>query len=131
MAYQTVSDQYGGRAQQPLTAYPHLEPETIVHDSDDSSVDPTSALGGKRIGELDGRGGVVKRAMSTPDVRGLGVEGVALSAADKKRNKLGYHRTAVACGRQIPGTFRFWTVAHECRSLSSTQDTMYRRVRRF
>ncbi|KPI36967.1 uncharacterized protein AB675_5966 [Cyphellophora attinorum] len=98
MAYQTVSDQSGGLAQQHLTMYPHLEPETIIHDSDDSSVDPTLALGENRTGELDGRGGVVKRAMSTPDVRGLGVEGIALSAADKKRNKLGYHRTAVACG---------------------------------
>lgn len=44
---------------------------------------------------------IVKRSASTPNVRGLAVaDGAALSyAADKRRNKLGYHRTSVACGR--------------------------------
>lgn len=37
----------------------------------------------------------LKRSASTPNVRG-GESG--LSVADKKRNKLGYHRTSVACG---------------------------------
>lgn len=37
----------------------------------------------------------LKRSASTPNVRG-GESG--MSVADKKRNKLGYHRTSVACG---------------------------------
>lgn len=40
----------------------------------------------------------LKRSASTPNVRG-GESG--LSVADKRRNKLGYHRTSVACGTWI------------------------------
>lgn len=36
----------------------------------------------------------LKRSSSTPNVRGDS----AMSMADKRRNKLGYHRTSVACG---------------------------------
>lgn len=36
----------------------------------------------------------LKRSASTPNVRG----DAGLSMADKRRNKLGYHRTSVACG---------------------------------
>ncbi|KAI9670906.1 MAG: hypothetical protein M1817_003791 [Caeruleum heppii] len=42
----------------------------------------------------------MKRSASTPNVRGqAAADAAALSyAADKRRNKLGYHRTSVACG---------------------------------
>jgi hypothetical protein len=43
--------------------------------------------------------GLVQRTNSSPAVQDMDAEGQAESAADKKRNKLGYHRTAVACGR--------------------------------
>ena len=36
----------------------------------------------------------LKRSVSTPNVRG----DAGMSMADKRRNKLGYHRTSVACG---------------------------------
>ena len=36
----------------------------------------------------------LKRSSSTPNVRG----DAGMSMADKRRNKLGYHRTSVACG---------------------------------
>lgn len=36
----------------------------------------------------------LKRSASTPNVRG----DAGMSMADKRRNKLGYHRTSVACG---------------------------------
>ncbi|KAL8683472.1 MAG: hypothetical protein Q9186_000512 [Xanthomendoza sp. 1 TL-2023] len=39
----------------------------------------------------------LKRSASTPDVRGLLTPESAMSL-DKRRNKLGYHRTSVACG---------------------------------
>lgn len=47
---------------------------------------------------------IVKRSASTPNVRGLATADMAaLSyAADKRRNKLGYHRTSVACGKSPP-----------------------------
>lgn len=41
----------------------------------------------------------LKRSASTPNVRGLVVGESGMSLADKRRNKLGYHRTSVACGR--------------------------------
>lgn len=42
----------------------------------------------------------VKRSISTPNVRGqASADAAALAlSAEKKRNKLGYHRTSVACG---------------------------------
>lgn len=43
--------------------------------------------------------GVLKRAMSSPNVRSLGSADSTGLPGDKKRNKLGYHRTAVACGK--------------------------------
>lgn len=39
----------------------------------------------------------LKRSASTPNVRG----DAGMSMADKRRNKLGYHRTSVACGRYL------------------------------
>jgi hypothetical protein len=42
----------------------------------------------------------MKRAASTPNVRSMaGAEALAVSVAEKRRNKLGYHRTSVACGQ--------------------------------
>lgn len=43
----------------------------------------------------------IKRSMSTPNVRGqASADAAALAlSADKRRNKLGYHRTSVACGK--------------------------------
>ena len=42
----------------------------------------------------------IQRSRSNPNMRLLsGDEGSASSAAEKRRNKLGYHRTAVACGQ--------------------------------
>lgn len=48
----------------------------------------------------------IKRSMSTPNVRGQATADAAALAlsAEKRRNKLGYHRTSVACGEQTS----FW-----------------------
>ena len=41
----------------------------------------------------------VKRSISSPNVRSLSASSdSAAMSADKRRNKLGYHRTSVACG---------------------------------
>lgn len=46
----------------------------------------------------------LKRSMSTPNVRPAQTppDHSAALAADKRRNKLGYHRTSVACGKYRP-----------------------------
>ncbi|KAL5346987.1 hypothetical protein ACLOAV_008130 [Pseudogymnoascus australis] len=45
------------------------------------------------------QGGKIKRSSSTPNIRDQAVADAALAAsAEKRRNKLGYHRTSVACG---------------------------------
>lgn len=41
----------------------------------------------------------LKRSASTPNVRGLANSDSAMTLAEKRRNKLGYHRTSVACGK--------------------------------
>jgi hypothetical protein len=41
----------------------------------------------------------IRRSASTPHIRGVALsDSSALSPTDKRRNKLGYHRTSVACG---------------------------------
>jgi hypothetical protein len=48
--------------------------------------------------------GVLQSGNSSPMLSDMAAEGPPLSPADKKRNKLGYHRTAVACGQSpLPG----------------------------
>lgn len=43
--------------------------------------------------------GILKRAVSSPNLGSLGPGADTSMGGDKKRNKLGYHRTAVACGQ--------------------------------
>ena len=55
----------------------------------------------------------IKRSMSTPNVRGQATADAAALAlsAEKRRNKLGYHRTSVACGElclNLPSTERLF-----------------------
>lgn len=61
----------------------------------------------------------LKRSASTPNVRGLGIADAGMSLAEKRRNKLGYHRTSVACGiwclyKINVQPLILWTVGH-CR----------------
>lgn len=59
---------------------------------------PSSAR--RRTSIRGGMPGIMKRAVSSPNVRDLAnLDTSAMSNAEKKRNKLGYHRTAVACGK--------------------------------
>ncbi|KIW57274.1 hypothetical protein PV05_05846 [Exophiala xenobiotica] len=64
--------------------------------------------------------GLVQQTNSSPAVQDMDAEGQALSAADKKRNKLGYHRTAVACGhcrrRKIRCVLAFDDPAGRCQN---------------
>lgn len=43
----------------------------------------------------------IKRSASTPNVRAFANSEAGMTLAEKRRNKLGYHRTSVACGMQF------------------------------
>jgi len=76
-----------------------------------SQDDPHTVRGGpeaetgfkKRKGLKEKIPSEIKRSASSPHIRGLAVADTsALSPTDKRRNKLGYHRTSVACGMSCP-----------------------------
>ena len=76
----------------------------------------------------------IKRSMSTPNVRGQSsAEAAAMAlSADKRRNKLGYHRTSVACGEQQLCEALTWTLIFRevktdslFRTLSQEEDQMH------
>lgn len=60
----------------------------------------------------------LKRSASTPNVRGD--DGMTL--AEKRRNKLGYHRTSVACGWCPYDTNERGTLTETYRALSAAQN---------
>ncbi|KAH8815274.1 hypothetical protein F5884DRAFT_665693 [Xylogone sp. PMI_703] len=75
-----------------------LDP-TPVHTPSDSKPSPPSI--NKNGGAMDSNAGKIKRSMSTPNVRSQSTMDAATAlamSAEKRRNKLGYHRTSVACG---------------------------------
>lgn len=45
--------------------------------------------------------GLIRNVDSLSNLHDMAAEGPPLSPADRKRNKLGYHRTAVACGQSL------------------------------
>lgn len=67
----------------------------VVPTSDDEAPASPSTPGSGRRYMSNGR------AMSSPNIGNINADGASMSAADKKRNKLGYHRTAVACGKHV------------------------------
>lgn len=73
---------------------------TPSHASGDSkSSSPSMSKSGNPV---DPNAGKIKRSMSTPNVRSQSTMDAATAlamSAEKRRNKLGYHRTSVACGK--------------------------------
>lgn len=85
---------------QKMPQSPLASPISLEHSSrpePDGGLKKRKALKGKIPAEI-------KRSASTPHIRGLalsdssGLSPTQQSSADKRRNKLGYHRTSVACG---------------------------------
>ena len=66
----------------------------------------------------------LKRSASTPNVRGFPNGDAGLTLAEKRRNKLGYHRTSVACGTF--SSIGMYEQSLNCvsRTLQTSQDTM-------
>ena len=69
---------------------------------------------------------IIKRSASTPNVRGqAAADAAALSlAAEKRRNKLGYHRTSVACGMSCHVQLMLHHLTCSPRPLPAPEDQM-------
>lgn len=104
----------------------------LPEELDDASSHSTS-LKKRRTASKGKVSGVLKRATSTPLIRTLafGEEGRRSPAAkDQRRNKLGYHRTSVACGRcrsrlstpTFSGKVRYNQSSFQHRTLSAKKD---------
>ena len=78
--------------------YTDLGPATSQHHMSRASASLAAAR--RRRSSKGSMSSSLKRSVSTPNVRGLGTGENSMSLADKRRNKLGYHRTSVACGRR-------------------------------
>lgn len=69
---------------------------------------------------------IIKRSASTPNIRGQAAADAA-ALAEKRRNKLGYHRTSVACGEHCPLGALLSSASNTVllRPLPKTQDKMF------
>ncbi|TVY83982.1 hypothetical protein LSUE1_G001342 [Lachnellula suecica] len=97
MAYQYPTATSGLEPQNMIPSFHH---PPLDHTQQSSAQGPLSP-GIKTSGSLaPSKSTKIKRSMSTPNVRGqASADAAALAlSADKRRNKLGYHRTSVACG---------------------------------
>jgi hypothetical protein len=97
MAYHHRSDDLDLVAQPYAQSYV-MEPEAVIPTSEGDTSGSPSTPGSKSIPPMGGSSSL-KKANSSPNVLGLTIDSASMSAADKKRNKLGYHRSAVACGK--------------------------------
>jgi hypothetical protein len=81
----------------------HHPPLDHAQPASPAEAKPTSPSVKKQSGSAISKSAKIKRSMSTPNVRGQATaEAAALAmSADKRRNKLGYHRTSVACGKHF------------------------------
>ena len=71
----------------------------------------------------------LKRSASTPNVRGLTNGDAGMTLAEKRRNKLGYHRTSVACGMFFSVDEQELALNIALRTLQTAQDKMLARSR--
>ena len=101
MAYQYPSS---GLESSMIPSYHHppLDREQPQSPASTTPASPSLKNKGSSAGSKSAK---IKRSMSTPNVRGQSTADAAALAlsADKRRNKLGYHRTSVACGEHQPG----------------------------
>ena len=86
-----------------IPSYHHHLPGEISQPTSPALTKPSSPAMNKRGVAGTTKSAKIKRSMSTPNVRGqASADAAALAlSAEKRRNKLGYHRTSVACGKQL------------------------------
>lgn len=82
-----------------IPSYPHLPGEHTQPNPPADAMPSSPSIKNREI-STGFKSAKIKRSMSTPNVRGQSSADAAALAlsADKRRNKLGYHRTSVACG---------------------------------
>lgn len=91
-----ASDSDSGHTSQGFSTMPELSEVLLNGNSNTRTGDMLSPTSARR--RSSAKGGL-QRAVSSPNVRDLAnIDTSGMSNAEKKRNKLGYHRTAVACG---------------------------------
>ena len=108
---QPVAMSFNPLAQTSDTAYVVPEATTTFQDADvhieynpalashAAGPSPSSQAVKKRRKSKEKTSAVIRRSSSTPHMRNLALGNAGdLSPTDKRRNKLGYHRTSVACG---------------------------------
>lgn len=98
-------------SQQPLPPHLPMKSDPVATESPNFSVQSDQTLGPpgsdvpvkKRKASKGKLPSDLKRSQSTPHIRGLAMSDTsAISPTiDKRRNKLGYHRTSVACGTRL------------------------------
>jgi len=83
-----------------LSSSPTHINNTLTHPSQpEMQVSPFPIKTSRRRRPSKGAGSLgLKRSASTPNIRKSTAGDTAMSLAEKRRNKLGYHRTSVACG---------------------------------
>jgi hypothetical protein len=109
-----ASDSESGHTSQDFSPMPELSetlPLGTTKMTTGDLLSPTTAR--RRPSVKGGLPGIMKRAVSSPNVRDLAnIDTSGISSAEKKRNKLGYHRTAVACGTSSSVSVRFVADTH-------------------
>jgi hypothetical protein len=98
MAYQYPLPSLGMDSPSTMVPSLHSLPRDQSQPSPPVLTKATSPL--SRSNSAPSKAAKIKRSISTPSVRGqVTADAAALAlSAEKKRNKLGYHRTSVACG---------------------------------
>jgi hypothetical protein len=108
----TTAMSYHPMVQSPASAFPVPETTTCTSAEDPSEyysqhpdhhheTSPHQQLLKKRRASKD-KTSIIRRSSSTPHMRNmaLGTTSELSPTGDKRRNKLGYHRTSVACGKK-------------------------------
>lgn len=91
-----------GSAPEPISPYDYTDLGPIPSQQPMSRASASLAAARRRRSSKGSMMSSLKRSASTPNVRGLVAGESGVSLVDKRRNKLGYHRTSVACGMCNP-----------------------------
>ena len=91
-----------GTAPDPISPFDYTDQGPLPSQQPMSRASASLAAARRRRSSKGSMMSSLKRSASTPNVRGLIAGESAMSMADKRRNKLGYHRTSVACGMCSP-----------------------------
>jgi hypothetical protein len=124
-------DGHGSELSSAQSPTDHLEFKNTLTGSE-STIQTHQHLSKKRRSSKSKIPGELRRSTSTPHMRNLavGTSGELSPTSNKARNKLGYHRTSVACGmstKAYVSCVANWTIVtntNKCRTLPTEKDSM-------